>query len=276
LLIFAVLLIFRKYPKAAVWGLPLFYIITQNSSENIIRQYLAISFVIFAYYMYLNKRKYLTILFLCCVPLIHVSGLIAVVFSILLVSFRIPLKRPWVLLGAFIALYFFWDVSYFRDVTDYLSALNLGDDIKMQNYLDNSDRWFTDEGSISSIVYGKNFVNAASLLNIVFSFCTQIVIIYYGFKAQLVDRRLQIVFYFSYFAVILNTIGGDIEMYRRFYNWFVYLTPFIIGAAMYKVPMKHYERYVVMLILMVNYFFYSFIRGIGSIPYSGFAFVWDR
>jgi hypothetical protein len=90
------------------------------------------------------------------------------------------------------------------------------------------------------------------------------------------DRKLQIPFYFAYIAILFNVIGGDIEIYARFCEWFNYLTPFIIGIFMYRMPMKRFERYSVITILLVNYLFYSFIRIIGNIPYSGFAFVWDR
>jgi len=274
LLISPVLLLFKIYPKSAVWGLPLFFIITESSAENIIRQYLAISFVLFAYYAYLRKKKILTAFLLCCVPMIHISGLMAVVVFVLLAIFKIPLKNPWILLVVYLAFYFFWDVSYFSGITNYLSTFSLGNDIKMQGYLDNSERWFSNEGSISSVVYGKKFVT--SLINMVLTVLSQLVIIYYGFKAQLIVRKLQIAFYFAYIAILFKVIGGDIEMYGRFYNWFIYLTPFILGVAMYKVPMKQYERYAVLAILFVNYYLYVFWRMIGNIPYHGFAFVWDK
>lgn len=57
LLIFGVLLIFKSYPKAALWGLPLFFLMTNSQTENIVRQTLATSFLIFAYVAYLNEKK---------------------------------------------------------------------------------------------------------------------------------------------------------------------------------------------------------------------------
>jgi hypothetical protein len=276
LLISSVLFVFKIYPKAAVWGLPLFFIITQDSAENIIRQYLAVSFVLFAYYAFLNRKNMLIVIFLCCVPLIHLSGLIAIVFFISFGFFKIPLKSPWPLIVIFVALYFFWDVQYFSGFTDFFSTLNLGGDVKMQGYLDDSDRWFSEEGSISVVLKGKKHVNSSSILSMFFKFSSQVLIIFYGFKTQLQDRKLQIPFYFAYIAILFNVIGGDIEIYARFCEWFNYLTPFIIGIFMYRMPMKRFERYSVITILLVNYLFYSFIRIIGNIPYSGFAFVWDR
>lgn len=206
--------------------------------------------------------------------MIHLAGLIAVVAFLLLALFKMPLKRPWLLLCIYVAFYFFWDAAYFEGITKFISTLGLGRDTKMQSYLQNSARWFTREGSLSRVL-GRN-AGTFSLINNSAIFLSQIIIIYYGFKAQLADRRLQIVFYFSFIATIFNTISGDIEMYRRLYNWFVYLTPFLIGVALYKIPMKKFERYAVITILSVNYFFYSLLRQVGSMLYSGVAFVWNR
>ncbi|HEY5587811.1 MAG TPA: EpsG family protein [Candidatus Paceibacterota bacterium] len=275
LLISAFLMVLKVYPKAAFWGLPLFFLVTESSAENIIRQYLAISFMLFAYYAYLKQKKILTAVLLCCVPLIHMSGLIAVVVFVLLALLKVPLKKPWILLVIYLALFFLWDISYFKGITGYLSTINLGDNMKVQVYLDNSDRWFSNEGSISLVKYGKKYVDSASLTSILFTVLSQIIIIYYGFKAQLMDRKLQIAFYFTYIAILFNVIGGDIEMYSRFYDWYIYLMPFILGIAMYKVRMNQYEKYVVIVILLVH-FFYGFLRSIGDIPYHGFAFIWDR
>jgi hypothetical protein len=275
LLIYAVILVLKVYPKAAIWGLPLFYIVTHTSSENIVRQFIAISFVLFAYYAYLNYKKKSMIFFLCCVPMIHTSGFIAIIPFILLALFKIPVKKPWLLIIIYLALYSLWDVSYLSGITDFLSNIDIGDD-KMNRYLNNSDRYFTAEGSISNVLFGRAHVDVRSLPNRITAVLSTIIIIYYGFKAQITDRKLQIAFYFAYTAIIFRTIGGDIEMYARFRLWFEYLMPFILGVAIYKVPMKAYEKYAVWAILFINYGFYGFLRQISSIPYPGVSFIWDR
>ena len=45
----------KKFKKQAVWALPLFFIITVGSSENLIRQYLAVSMFEYALYFFLEK-----------------------------------------------------------------------------------------------------------------------------------------------------------------------------------------------------------------------------
>ncbi len=275
-LISAILLIFKLYPKAAVWGLPLFFIMTQSSSENIARQYLAISFVIFAYYAYLKGKKKWMVIWLFCAPLVHISALIAVFVFVLLFFFKVPIRKPWILLVIYIGLYFLWDVSYFSGVTDHLSSLSLGDESRMQLYLENSERWFTAEGSITNVLTGKSYSEGRSLINRTLLFFSQIIIIYYGFKAQITDKRLQIPYYFAYIAIIFMVIGSDIEMYARFRHWFIYLTPVILGVSINRTSINLYEKYAVWAIIFLQYGFYGLIRQIGSIPYSGIAFIWDR
>ena len=100
-------------------------------------------------------------------------------------------------------------------------------------------------------------------------------IIYYGFYACRINPQIRIAYGFTYLAIIMKTIGGDIEMYARFYNWLIYLAPIVIGAVC-MTPMKFKERWIVWTILILNFYFYGFICQIGNIPYAGCAFIWDR
>ena len=155
-------------------------------------------------------------------------------------------------MGIFIALFFFWETSYFNGISDYLSKISLGDNVLMQGYLNNSEHWFTEKGSLTYLGGGA-FIDPSSLPNKITRFLSELIIIYYGFRAQLTDRKLQIAYYFAYIAIIFAVIGGDIEIYRRIQNWFVYLIPVILGIALYKVPMKLYERYAVFAVLFIYY-----------------------
>ena len=51
--------------------------------------------------------------------------------------------------------------------------------------------------------------------------------------------------------------------------------PLVLGAIWYLVPMNNKIRMTLMLIIAFSYT-YSFIMRYTTIPYSGFAFVWDR
>lgn len=276
LLIFGVLLIFKSYPKAALWGLPLFFLMTNSQTENIIRQTFATSFLIFAYVAYLNEKQKLMFAMLCVVPLIHSSGLYGVALFLVFTYVKVPLKQPWILVALFLFAYYFWNPDWFQGFADYLSKLNLGDDVKGQSYLDNSDRWFTSEGSIATVL--GNGVAKLSMLYITVKFLVNLFIVYFGFYACRDDRKLQTVYYFAYIALIIQTIAGDIELFTRFSNWTDLLTPILIGVMFAKIKLSQIKnlQVVIYVVFAINYIFYGLIRSIGSLPYAGCGFIWDK
>ena len=276
LLIFGVLLIFKSYPKAALWGLPLFFLMTNTQTENIVRQTLATSFLIFAYIAYLNEKKKMMFAMLCVVPLIHSSGLFGVALFLIFTYVKVPLKQPWLLVALFLFAYYFWNPDWFQGFADYLSKLNLGDDIKGQGYLDNSDRWFTSEGSMANVL-GKG-VAQLSMLYVSVNFLVKLFTVWFGFYACKDDRKLQIVYYFAYVALIIQTMAGDIELFIRFSNWTNLLTPILVGVmfAKIKLPQIKNLQVVIYVVFAINYIFYGLIRSIGSLPYAGCGFIWDK
>ena len=276
LLIFGVLLIFKSYPKAALWGLPLFFLMTNTQTENIVRQTLATSFLIFAYIAYLNEKKKMMFAMLCVVPLIHSSGLFGVALFLIFTYIKVPLKQPWLLVALFLFAYYFWNPDWFQGFADYLSKLNLGDDIKGQGYLDNSDRWFTSEGSMANVL-GKG-VAQLSMLYVSVNFLVKLFTVWFGFYACKDDRKLQIVYYFAYVALIIQTMAGDIELFIRFSNWTNLLTPILVGVmfAKIKLPQIKNLQVVIYVVFAINYIFYGLIRSIGSLPYAGCGFIWDK
>ncbi|MBQ8805589.1 MAG: EpsG family protein [Bacteroidaceae bacterium] len=263
----------KEFPKAAVWALPIMFLVTVDAHENLIRQFIAISFFLFAYYFYIKQKKTPMLLCLICIFNIHLSGLFVIAIFLFLISFKIEryIRKPSLLVGIYLILHFFWDTSYLNPITNYLNTIDLGD-VTMQGYIDNTDRWFTNEGSISAL-QGKS--GAASFMTIFFRLVTNCTIIYWGFKAIKIDERLRIPYWFTFFAFIIHIIGGDIEIYRRFAWWLYYFMPLVLGAIWYLVPMNNKIRMTLMLIIAFSYT-YSFIMRYTTIPYSGFAFVWDR
>lgn len=276
LLIWGVLLIFKHYPKAALWGLPLFFLMTNSQTENIIRQTLATCFLIFAYVAYLNEKKWLMFAMLCVVPLIHTAGLYGVVLFLIFTYVKIPLKQPWILLALFLFAYYVWNPDWFQGFADYLSTLNLGDDVKGQGYLDNSDRWFTSEGSISKL-QGKGAAQL-SMLYVSVKFLVNLFTVCFGFYACREDRKLQIVYYFAYIALIIQTMAGDIELFNRFAYWTNLMSPILIGLmfAKIKLPQIKSLQIAIYLVFAINFIFYGIIRSIGTLPYAGCGFIWDR
>lgn len=168
----------------------------------------------------------------------------------------------------------FWDSSNLSYLVDFLQNYVKLDSEKASNYVDYADRWFTDEGSISNVL-GKNAV-VISLLNTIVNIVTYVSIIVLGFFAQKKDNKLFVAFYFSYLAIIIKTIGGDIEMFARFYNLFVVLMPLLIGVYMYNVFKKIYVRNTVIVVYILNFLWYGFLREIINTSMFGYGFVWDK
>lgn len=276
LLIFGVLLIFKSYPKAALWGLPLFFLMTNSQTENIIRQTLATSFLIFAYVAYLNEKKKLMLAMLCVVPLIHSAGLYGVALFLVFIYVKVPLRQPWILVALFLFAYYFWNPDWFQGFADYLSKLNLGDNVKGQGYLDNSDRWFTSEGSIANVL-GKG-ATQLSMLYVSVNFLVNLFTVWFGFYASRDDRKLQTVYYFAYVALIIQTMAGDIELFVRFSQWTNLLTPILVGVmfAKIKLPQVNNLQVLIYIVFAINYIFYGLIRSIGTLPYAGCGFIWDK
>ena len=277
LLIWGILLILKKYPKAAFFGLPIFFLMTNSQTENIIRQTLATVFLVFAYFAYLLDKKKLMITMLCFVPFIHSSGLYGVALFLFLVYAKIPLKQPWLLVGLFLFVYYFWNPDWFQGFADYLSQLNLGDDVKGQNYLENSDRWFTSEGSIANVL-GKGVAKVSTLF-VTVRFLVNLSVVYLGFYICREDRKLQVMYYFSYISLILSSIAGDIELFTRFAHWTDWMTPILIGMLLSKVKdlkVNNAIKNVVYVAFAINFIFYGVIRSLGTLPYAGCGFIWDK
>lgn len=276
LLIYGVLLIFKRYPKAAVWGLPVFFLMTNSQTENIIRQTLASCFLIFAYVAYLDDKKKLMFAMLCVVPLIHSSGLYGVALFLFFTYVKIPLKQPWIFVALYLFAYYIWNPDWFQGFADYLSKLNLGDDVKGQSYLDNSDRWFTSEGSIATVL--GNGVAQSSMLYITVKFLVNLFIVYFGFYACRNDRKLQTVYYFAYIALIIQTMAGDIELFTRFAHWTDLMAPILVSIVITKVNMSKNKQYKILVytVFAINFIFYGLIRSLGFLPYAGCGFIWDK
>lgn len=278
LLIWPFLLILKRKPKSAIWALPLFFILTP-SAENLIRQYIAEAFLLYSYYFYLCDNKKGVFISLLCIPFIHFSGIIAVaafIFLYFIQKFIINIFKNkyvlYLLLGIFIYTFYFWDSSNLSTFADHLSYLN-ADGYKGSGYIESADRWVTSEGSISNILGEKKKI---STINSLLTFLTYITIILLGYNNIKNDKRLFIPFCLTYFAIIIKNIGGDIELFSRFYNWFVIFIPLVIGSYLstmfFKLPIK-----ISLYTLYILFFLYiSFFSALLSTSMFGYGFVWDR
>lgn len=276
LYIYSFTLVVKKFPKAAVWALPVMFLTTVAAHENFIRQFIGVSFLLFAYNFYIKRQKGLTVLCLICVFNVHTSGLFALACFALIAITKpdLYIKKPIYLVLVYLAFYFLWDVSYLGDYTSYLENLDLGGvgAENMQGYVDNAERWFTEEGSISSL---NGIELKASKIAIAIELIRNCTIIYFGLLAVRIDKRLRIPYWFCYIAILIFVIGGDIELIERLGWWLYIFMPIVLGAIWYTVPMNKKLKFSLSAFLILTYA-YAYIMGLSKIPFSGCAFIWDR
>lgn len=275
LLIFSFVFICSQYKRAAIWCLPIMMIYLGESAENIVRQYAAISFMIIAYYYFIKNDNIKMWIFLICAPFIHLASFVGVVFFLLFSWKKMPFKYPLLFIGIYCFVYFFWNPDWLYEFSGFIGSLDIeleGYD-EYNRYLRETDRVFTIEGSLSG-----GAVKTLSLISVVVKFLSEIGIIFYGYKACANDKKLHLAYYFAFGGIIMIMISGDIQLLRRFGYYFNWMVPFVIGLIFYKVDFSKEQalKYVLMAIFLIRFGFYGVLRDLGTAPYAGCGFIWDK
>lgn len=272
LLITGFMLVVKHFRKYAFWILPIFYLLTLDASENFIRQFIAISFLYFAYNYYLQNKIKKMYAMLILIPLVHLSGLFAVGVFLLCVyvNFTKVIKSALPLLGFYVVLLVVWDVTNMDKFADMLqSSADSFEDTNFEVYVDNSDKWFTTEGDLDAARGLEN-----SLVREITDILCNCAIIWFGFAVCRRDPRFSIAYYSTYVAIIVGSVGGNIELMNRMAWWLLPFAPIIIGGVL--LPEKKYTVTSWLLIgLFVVAYYVKFFLQVGKPGLFGSAFVWD-
>lgn len=267
--------VIRHYRELAIWALPLFFIITVGATENHIRQFFAISFILLAFSVWLDKKYILCYCFLCIAPLIHTSSLllVAVILLLMHINIKLPKRGGLILLIVYIALFFAWDINNLGAFSTWLQTLDVFTGSKYESYVYNADRWFTGEGSIGDVTGGAV---ATSGFRKYTEFITSSIIIYYGYKFALLNNNYKILYILSCLNLFIQILGGDIELFGRFAEFFLVFVPLTISFIIIEIkPYKTKEKYLIYVILFIIYFIYMFLRYWGTPTITGSGFIWD-
>lgn len=274
---FSYLCVVKHFQQTAVWALPMFLIITGSGSECFVRQYFALSFILFAFHYYYENNIYamLISLFICC--LIHFSGLFAISLFLLFAYVRIDkiycCEKPWFFIFLYCVIYFFWDTSYFNIFSEYLQLISIDESYFGSGYIENADRWFSEEGSLSNVHGTKMEVG---IILRAFTFISNFCIIWFGWYTIKFNRKMSLFYGFSYLYIIISQISSDIEIYRRFTHWVVCFLPIMYGAIFCYCKWNNIVlKYMVIFVFLITYLFYGTINMIGTKGYAGCGFVWD-
>ena len=263
--------IFKKRPEAAILGIPLIYCCLGVQAENLVRQYLAIPFLILAYNYYCNDDRKKMLLCLAMAPLVHYSAILVVLIFVLMAYVKLPVGKPYIFAIIYIVLFFLWDSAYLDQFAIVISAINFGDLNVYSDFTDNAYKWFTDEGG-----NGSGFT---SIVVITVEFLTQLSIIVFGHEACKKDPKLYILYYFAFISILISIIAGDIQLLFRMGYWFSWTLPIIVGIIV-SFNYAKYSPYIktICSMLYLLYFVYALnFHHLGTIPFSeGCMFVWDK
>ena len=269
--------IMKLFRKQAVWALPLFFIITVGSSENLIRQFIAMSmFEFFLYFFWVKKYKK-SIVFALLTLQTHTSVLLIVLAALTIhyMKFDRKIQSGYILVGVYLLFYYFWKPEYLAPFTMWLSSLSLGDSSNMTSYLENAEFWFSEDSSLSERL---GYVSkAASFIATTVSLVTTCFIVKYGFDLTKKDSRFRIVYWFTFLSYILFILSsnGDFEIWSRLSIMFRFVSPLVIAGILTVVPLRKIEKIAIYSFFGVYFLYNSFFSMWGQ-SFLGSAFVWDR
>lgn len=276
ILIFAFLYLIRKFPQTAELALPLFFILTSIQSENLIRQFFALAFLIFAIAFFFEKRYIGMMAMLILSEGIHFSAIVPVfflLFSVLLARKTTP-KSPEVAVWIFVVLYLLWDVSYFAILANTILGLIPETGTRADGYIQ-SATWFTAEGSLAMKSAGQEFAGRSISLAVV-QFPAYLFVIIWGFYATNNDYNLRACYWCAYIAIILDITRGDIESYLRFFHWIAFIIAIPVGAIYSELLLSKKVKLVSLFFLIVYFGYNLFFSRLFMVEPFGYAFIWDR
>lgn len=272
LLITSVMCVVRNFPKIAIWALPLFLLVTDYAAENLVRQFAAIPFLLFAYAAYCSNRKTLMAILLACMPFIHITALFPIALFIVFIFFNPGklLRTPWIPVALYLLTVTIGEVTDFTAITGAIEDVGFLGDSKMTTYTEDADRWFTDDGSISYVNATQGGVTIVTYLADLM-FCG--LLIYLGFNMTRENQKFVIPYWFAFFSIIITTMFGDIELYARMAWWLRIFIPVITGLILARSQLNIYLKLLFFAAIFLKYL-YPFILLL-PFPFSGGAFVWD-
>lgn len=275
ILIVAFLFLIKRFPKISHFALPLFFIITSTQSENLIRQFFALSFLIFAIALYFDKRYIGMSVMLIISELIHFSAAVPILLLMVSAFFaKINPKSSKIAVALFVLLFFFWDVSYFEFFAETVLGFIPTTGTRADNYAD-SVSFFTAGASLAMKESGEEFAGRG-IPNTIVTFATYFFIISKGFFASKKDFNLRVCYWCAYIAILIDITRGDIESYLRFFHWIAFIIAIPIGTIYTELRLKKRVKLLSYFFMLIYYGYMMMFSRMFVIEPFGYAFVWDR
>ncbi|GAB4043921.1 hypothetical protein GCM10028810_08060 [Spirosoma litoris] len=260
----------KQYRNFAFLTIPIFFLFTISQSENLIRQFIAFSFVLISLTFFLKHKWFKFGIIFLASTLIHSSVIVYLPFIFLFRFIDGAFANIYVILTLYL-LSWLWKPEYWGEYNEYFKYLQITAGT-YDRYIDDSDKWLS----------GAELMQANSLLVYIRLFFVNLILIVMGYKILKSYKQYNISFYYNLFLVgaILQHITDQIELLYRISLSF-YLFGFIVLAfIIYDVFIKKYssnrwiEKSVVALVA-VNVLYDYLIGSLLSLRPEHALFVWD-
>ncbi len=273
LLIFSGCFLIRRFRFAALFALPLFYLVTIEQSSNLVRMYFAFSFIFFALAYLIDRKKYLMYFFLTLAFFSHFSTIFPILLILLFIRFKNPFYNSYIIL----ALYFLTNIfivsnEYIYSQLPMLSYFDL-----YANYIDGADKWLLGNGieddrenNFGIFYYIRFYLNPAILL-----------LLGYGILDKYEKYRLNVFYNLFLVGVLFRPIAYSIssELFYRIDLFFLTFS-FVIAAFLFYDFKKHFFAKHILARLCIIYLFIDsayllFKTAFVYDPVLGNNFIWE-
>lgn len=270
--IIAVLFFLRPYRKLITLGLPLLLVSHLYYSENLIRQYVAFSFVLISI-NYILEKKYLKFVALSILSVaIHPISIFFPFTICIVYALKSPVK-PSISLSIYISVIVFSMVPVYTVISDIintsLSNLNIGE---LEQYAQNSDRWFGEDAIRDK--YTKSLISSMG------KWVFDVLIIVWGYYCiQSSNQKKNTLILLIYNLFVVGVIGFElfmnIELMRRFFIPLYAFWP-VLFVVLYRFELQGEYRFYFNLsktFCLLYIVSYHIIKNIFLSPFQ--MFIWD-
>jgi hypothetical protein len=252
----------------ALFAIPLFFMATAVQSENLIRQFMAFSFVLISINYFLKKAFLRFCLWFILAFFTHYSSIVFLPFFFLFKYIKNPFGNLYIILGLYF-ISWLWKPEYWGNYFQYFRLLQIGDYYK--EYIDRADIWFSGSeiaDSSQSILF---FIR-------LFFFNTLSIIIGYSLLKKY--NRLNYPFYYYLFIIgaIFQQITQQMELLYRISLYF-YIFWFIILAYICYDSFFHRKNLIIKTLsffLLANALYDYVINPLITADPNGVLFIWNH
>lgn len=269
-LIFSLVYFFKPHKRILYLLLPLTVTMCAGYAENLIRWYMAFSFLLVAMGAYQREKHLRTLFFCVCSVCTHIGMIVMIpIFYVLLNYGKVVLKPfPAILIS------FFLSVAFTPEILGKLSfILDLFSNVdRFAGYATNASDWLTGAGQNIE-------TNRASILKMLLISIPMWFFIWAGYKLCKSDSNFNKLYNLMVLGIFIKNISNGLELMSRYYQMFI---PFIcimfsyVMVYLYRRRMKN-TVYTMAFLACTFYIARNMVIYVLPLPHESFMhYVWDK